>query len=523
MIKHPLFVLALLMSITACSAMDPKLEREMTADLQARQAEVATNINQSMAKSSGRPFVGSKVIKRKSEDEVLPDGFSLPVTIGDGVPLSLTKIGQRITAITRIPVNISPDLLPSSGTTAGTAASGNSLPLIAIAFSGTLSELLDRVSSRMGIAWEYRDGAINFSRYVTRIYTLDMYPGKSTQNASVGKSGASATGISGGASSGSGTGSSGGSFSSSSTSDFSSELDPWGTVENAMKALKSPGGQYSISPTSGMIVMTDTKDAHERANRYIRKLEKIMKRQIALKVAVISADAGNRNQAGIDWNLVWNRLSAIAPNYALSFRGVPNPASLTQNGGGLGLNILTPTGGQAGKWDGSTAVYKALNSVTNATMMTDNVWYTLNKQPVSVALADQTGFVSTSMEQNTTGGNPVATQSISMITTGFILNMVPSTTDGDEILLQFSLDISTPPTITAFGAVQAPAFSSKQIGQRAKLREGETLILSGFSLRDKSFNKSGMFSPDDSLLAGGNRSTNMRSQDLVILITPIVE
>lgn len=540
MTKHPFLAFSFLAAVTGCGSIDPNLEQLVASDVRERKETVAANMGKAMAKSPAAPFVGSKIVNRKSEGETLPDGFTQTITFGNGNPLSLTKIGQGITTLTNIPVNISPDLIPVASppvmgtggmmgspvsmapvSPASTPNAGNSLPLMSIAFTGSLSELLDRVASRMGIAWEYRNGSINFSRYVTRVYKVNMYPGSSTQTASVGKTGSASTG-----SSSDNSGSTGGSFSSSSASAFSSALDPWSTVENAIKALTTggAGSKYAISPATGLVVVTDTKDAQNRISAYLKDLDAIMNRQITLKVAVISADAGSRNQAGIDWNMVWNRLATIAPNYSLSFRGVPNPAVLAQNGGGLGLAILSPTGGRAGKWDGSAAMFRAINSVTNATMVTDNVWHALNKQPLSVSLADQTGFASTAMQQNTVaGGNPVTSTTVTMLTTGFILNMVPSATDGNEIALQFSLDISTPPIIDTFGTVQVPRFSSKSIGQRAKLREGETLILSGFSLRDRSFNKSGLFSPDDPILAGGNRDGNKRDQDLVILITPIME
>lgn len=544
--KKSLFlVFSLLLAGCATSFKSEKgvsFEKSVANNVAQQRETVAANIDRASKKGDPLPYVGSRLIKRKSQAEQLPEVFSDRITIGNGSRMSLMQIGQAITSLTRIPVNISPDLISASAKPSATTApqqlnpmypaapqsvtvtaqqgSDFSLSPISIAFTGRLSEFLDHVASRLGIAWEYRNGTINFSRYITRIYMVNMYPGKSSQVASVGKTGSAAVG--GGQGQGAG-GSSGGGFSSSSTSDFSSELDPWATVEEAIKALKTKDGKYSISAATGMIVVTDTKDVQDRVSQYLKTLDRIMNLQITLKVSVISVDVDKNQQAGIDWNLVWNNLAAIAPNFSLSFRGVPNPSTLSTNGGGFGLAILTPTSGNAGKWDGSTAVFNALNSVSHATMVTDNVWHALNRQPLSVALADQTGFASTSTEQVTGNSNPISTVKVDMITTGFILNLVPSTVDGKEITLQFSLDISTPPVIENFGSVQIPRYSSKQIGQRAKLREGETLILSGFSLRDQSFSKSGLFSPDDPSIFGGNRNGKARDRDLVILITPIME
>jgi len=519
-------------ALSACQAFDPVREAGRASVIDAQRNMVTSKINERNEPNTGRVFIGGKFINRKIDGQDLPDGFVRPVTIGDGAPLSLFSIGQRITAITRIPVNISPDLIiampPTGGTTTAvpvaatttaattTGPSNTPLPLMSVAFSGSLPDLLDRVASRMSIAWEYRDGSINFSRYITRIYTLNMFPGKSSQTATVGKSGSASTGGSGSTGGASG----GGSFSSSSTSDFSSDLDAWGTLDSAMSSLKSSGGKYSISSSSGMIVVTDTKDAQDRVAQYIKKMEKTMNRQVTLRVSVISVENTGNEEAGVNWNLVWNRLNAISPNYSLSFKGIPMPGNLSTNGGAAGLNILTPTGGTASKWDTTSVMFQALNSVSKASMVSNNTVSALNKQPLSVSLADQTGFASSTSVQQSTGGVPTTTTTVSTITSGFILNVTPSVTDGDEIALQFSLDLSNPPIIQTFGQIQIPTLSGIQIAQRARLKAGETLVLTGFSVKNSSIGKSGMFTPDDSLLAGGNRNNTNRDRDLVILITP---
>lgn len=541
-IKKPVLGVALIASLTvsACSSVSLQKISSASEKIDSTSKQIETENARPIVRNQGMNFIGSKIINRKTEEESLPEGFSAQVVIGDGSLLTLSQIGQRITAATKIPVNISPDLLRAESlgvakqlssqsgansqsvattpSSSGGASTEIPLPMMSLAFVGQLSDCLNRVSSRMSVAYEYRDGAINFSRYISHVYTLNMFPGKSTQSASVGKSGSAATGTSGGT-----TGGSSGSFSSSSVSDFTSELDSWSTVKDAIDALKTAGGRYSISPSTGIIVLTDTKDSQDRVSKYIKKLEKAMNRQITIRVTVMMADRNDSDAGGMNWNLVWNRLSAIAPNYSLTFSGVKNPAALGQTGGSAGLNILTPTGGAASMWSGSTAMFQALSSVTKTSTISDNTLSTLNKQPLSMAIADQTGYVETAMQQGVTGGNPIASSTVKMLTTGFILNMTPSVTDGDEVSLQFSLDLSNPPVITPFGQNQVPAFSGTQLGQRAKLHDGQTLILSGFSLKNLSSGKSGMFTPNDPVLMGGNHNMTGRDRDMVVLITPILD
>jgi type IVB pilus formation R64 PilN family outer membrane protein len=488
------------------------------------------------------PYVGNRLITRKRDDEnALPESLNAMITLGDTSPLTLSQIGQRLTALTNIPVNIAPELITNPAQTQngmtgmsvapatmqGTTSTSSTtptinLPKISVAFTGSTTEFLNLVSSRMGITWEYADGSINFARYITRVYTLNIFPGKSTQNASVGKTGSTSGSSSAGSTGSTPTG--GGAFSSSSTSDFTASLDAWSTIDAQLKALVSAGGKYSASSSTGVIVVTDTKEAQSRIAKYIKKLDKLMNQQVTLQVSVISADVSENNSAGIDWTAVWNRMSLLSQNYSATFKGIPLPSALTSGGGAVGVSFVTATGGATGKWDGSNLMFQALVSEANASMVSNNTIMTLNKQPASVAIADQTGYAQSSTTIAGTATTSATTSvTVGTLTTGFILNMTPSIMDDDEIALQFSLDISTPPVLTTISSIQIPSFSGTQIAQRAKIREGETLVLSGFSLKDVGANRQGMFSPNTSMLLGGNRSSNNKTRDLVILITPIME
>ncbi|OIR06032.1 outer membrane lipoprotein BfpB precursor [mine drainage metagenome] len=497
-------------------------------------------------RSTVLPYVGNRLITRKHDDEnALPESLNAMITLGDTSPLTLSQIGQRLTALTKIPVNIAPELITnpaqtqtqaqtgvtgaavSSAVVQGTTSSTPTinLPKISVAFTGSTTEFLNLVSSRLGITWEYADGSINFARYITRVYTLNIFPGKSTQNASVGKTGSTSGSSSSGSSASTGaTPTGGGSFSSSSTSDFTAELDAWSTIDAQLKALVSAGGKYSASSSTGVIVVTDTKEAQSRIAKYIKKLDKLMNQQVTLQVSVISADVSENNSAGVNWTAVWNRMSLLSQNYSGTFKGIPLPSALTSGGGAVGVSFVTATGGTVGKWDGSNLMFQALVSEANASMVSNNTIMTLNKQPASVAIADQTGYAQSSTTIAGTAATPGTTSvTVGTLTTGFILNMTPSIMDDDEIALQFSLDISTPPVLTTISSIQIPSFSGTQIAQRAKIREGETLVLSGFSLKDVGSNRQGMFSPNTSMLLGGNRSSSNKTRDLVILITPVME
>ncbi len=538
--------------LQGCTGFVDKQYRETSKTEDAQDARIHKEIEKD--RSSMLPYVGNRVITRKRDNEnALPESMNSVVTIGDSSPMTLSQIGQRLTEITRIPVNIAPELItnpaggqgsgmpgmppgmgmPPTPATPAPSAPGSVaaiyLPRISISFNGSTSEFLDMISSRLGITWEYADGSINFARYITRVYTLNIFPGSSNQSASVGKTGSTSSGgMAGGATGAPGAGttqgpSGGGAFSSSSTSDFTSSLDAWSTIDAQIKAMVSIGGKYSVASATGVIVVTDTKEAQSRIARYIKKIDRLMNQQVTLKVSVMSVDTSNNSGAGINWTAVWTKLSQLSPNYSATFAGIPMPAAVA-GGGSAGLTFTAPlNAAAAGHWTGSGLMFEALAAESNATMVSDNTLITLNKQPTSVAIATQTGYVQSTNNIVGSIGQPAVTSvNVATLTTGFILNMTPSIMDGNEVALQFSLDISTPPTMVTMSGVQIPSFSGTQIAQRAKIREGETLVLSGFSLKNLGTNQQGTFSPG-SMAAGGNRSSSQQNQYLVILITPIME
>ena len=64
---------------------------------------------------------------------------------------------------------------------AGSASSTNPMSPIDVKYTGSLSGLLDLISTRYGISWEYKAGVIRFKGDQTRSYTLYAFPTDVTQ------------------------------------------------------------------------------------------------------------------------------------------------------------------------------------------------------------------------------------------------------------------------------------------------------------------------------------------------------
>ncbi len=99
------------------------------------------------------------------------------------------------------------------------------------------------------------------------------------------------------------------------------------------------------------------------------------------------------------------------------------------------------------------------------------------------------------------------------ITTGFNMTMLPFIQDSGDIQLQFSFNLSDSPTIRSIAstdgttAMEMPYTKLRSLSQRVNLRDGQTLVLTGFEQTNTSANKEGTFTRAIScLVAGGMRT-----------------
>ncbi|AXQ50976.1 hypothetical protein DZC31_30120 (plasmid) [Stenotrophomonas rhizophila] len=229
-------------------------------------------------------WLGGKTVK-VSRDAELPAVFNQPIRFAFPDRPTLTVIGDRISKIVGLSVRVTPDaLIPieafsaqrmggisglgaTSASGSGVAAAngvslpsnismngpiGQSAPNMSMLsggyqsfqptrsfiidqaspFGGTLTELLDQVSSKYGVGWDYKDGAILISRLVTRTYEVATITDTNDVTSTIAK-----TASSGGSSSGSsgGTGEMGQAGEVSSSADVSAKMSAQVNVVASLK------------------------------------------------------------------------------------------------------------------------------------------------------------------------------------------------------------------------------------------------------------------------------------------------
>ncbi|HDR9034172.1 TPA: PilN family type IVB pilus formation outer membrane protein [Burkholderia vietnamiensis] len=574
--KRAIAAAVLALALSACNTMQRDVDNQsaQVADQVGAYNRMATvqnaTSNVRVVQRVSGAWLGGRAVPMTS-DATLPEIFKrndFQFQFKDG-PGDLQLLAERLTKLTGIPVRVQPDaLMPLSafmdksggGGGSTSAAGGASAPATAtlpplpspaaggslaaglssasyggrsdetkynMNYVGTLQGFLELTCAKGGLSWDYHDGVITIRRFVTKVLSLKALPGSSGFDASLGREGQTQTGTQGGAQGG--TSQNSGGYSSNTKIKMDSAYSVWTSVEGQIKAVKTPPGRYWISEATGTITVTDTKAAVDEISRIIDHENGLLTRQIVMRVEVLSVKLTSGQQYGIDWNVVFNKVTNMVP-WALSFTSPTSLVSTTA--GSLGASVLTPTSGSPSAWSGSKAMFNALQDYGRVKVVTTANAMTVNRQPVPVAITQQTGYLAeiTPAPAGATGnvgGTPGLTPGT--VTTGFMLNLLPTILDSNSILLQFSMGISSLDSLdkqtsgsgSNQNSIQTPTISSTDFLQKVALRPGDTLVLSGYEREQGQYDKRTLTDKAPVGLGGSfNGSTNREA--VVILVTPVV-
>jgi type IVB pilus formation R64 PilN family outer membrane protein len=514
---------------------------------------------------NGRQWASMEAVTIK--EKVMPPELRCKLKLETNEPVSIFEFGQIVTKWCGIPVRITPDaisaienptsnaVLPQNGLMptmspasmsspmpgpmssamagmpgqrgTGTGAStGTMAPhnLIDINYHGELAGLLEMVTSRFGLLWKKEDDRIKIYNVDTETFAIHTLAG-STDMASIVQSGttmvsgAAMGGSNGGGSGGGGGGGSGGVSGNSGTSQsttVSLKTSIWDDIEKTIKTMKSVKGEYSISPGTGSITVTDNAETLSRVRNYVKQMNAKLSKQVMFNIKVVSVTTGSSDTVGISWDAVYKTVQGKF-GFTLS-------SALGDLGSGSmgGLIVNSPTS----PWAGSQAIISALNEQGGASVIKEPSSSTLNLQPLSVQVARQDGFLAGSSNVATAQvGNTTSIQT-GIVTTGFNMSLFPYIMEDNRMLLQFSINLSNLRNlrkVTSQGAsaevpeVDMPINST----QKVRLKPGDTLILSGFDQMDETTNKTGAGSANNLLFGGTHKGASAKSS-LVVLITPVI-
>jgi len=507
----------------AGTSLRPEVNKQNKAisALTEKNIDVLGSVNDANARMDADNWIGDRRVKMIADDKRLPKGFTEKYSLAIQKPLTISEAAREITRLTGIAVRISADVqnTTTNASATATATTQTNEPVwgktVKLDFEDeSLTHILDEIASSLGISYEFNqdDQAIHFSRLITKIFNIDLIQGQSSQSISVGRTSSSSGGSS--------------SNTASSTAQMTNTLDAWANMETMVKAALSPLGKVASNPSINKIIVTDNSTSMRAIEKIIESINVTNLKQIAFKVDVLSVASKNSNELGVNWNAVWNKLGTLSPHMNLTFN-TPSGAAVSTSASAIGFGLLTPAGGSTNPFDGTTAMFQALQTVGKTTVVNTSSVVTMNNQISPTAITNSEYFIRSTTAATSAAGTGATTSAVGInqeeLTTGYILNLLPSVLSTGEIGLQFSYDNSAltalETTVSAGQTLGNPKVSKTQTMQRVKMRVGTTMILSGFTRYVARKSDSGL--PNVNVALGGVTSDLLDREDLVIMITPV--
>ena len=380
-----------------------------------------------------------------------------------------------------------------------------------------LSGLLDVISARLGLGWKIENNTVTMYFLDTQVFQVFSIPGTIKMSTGVKTGTSGATTVTGSTNTVSATG---GMTSEGSTqgTQMSFESDILKDMEKTLNSMITPGiGRIVLSPSTGVVTVTDRPDSLHRIKTFIYSENKRMTRQVVLNVKVLSVALNNNDSLGLNTSALFKTLSTqfgVASTFAS-----PNTNGVSASAGVVSTNSNSP-------WAGSQAVIDALSYQGQVTTITSPSVTTLNMKPAPLLVGNQQTYLA-SVATTAIQGGGTSQQALTpgTISTGFNMVLLPYLMEGREMLLQFNINMSNLLNIATFTSgtnqIQMPNIDNRIFSQSVRLQSGQTLVLSGFDQSSSSGSQQGIGDPS-MFLAGGRGDASHNRTELVVLITPIV-
>ena len=245
-------------------------------------------------------------------------------------------------------------------------------------------------------------------------------------------------------------------------------FDIWADTEKAVKALLSSKGHVVINQVAGTLTVRDTPQVLRQVTTYIDDVNARISRQVALTIQVWQLTVTDTLDASVN-------LQAIFEN-----NDIRVVAGSLVAGGDLGTAAATIV---SGKLKDSNAVLKALRQWGKASQVTSAGGLAMSNQPIPAMAIERHAYLAGVGTSQTTVANTTMVQP-GEVTTGFSMTVIPHILDQRRVILQYNVNLSSLDSMQEFKTsdvtVQLPQVSTQAFAQRATLKMGQTLILSGF-------------------------------------------
>jgi type IVB pilus formation R64 PilN family outer membrane protein len=468
--------------------------------------------------------------------------------------MDIREIGAKISQISGIPVRVDnlsggttssatlPPLPSQSGGVLNPLMGGSSRDSYAsrgipLDWHGSIAGLLDYITAKDGVWWRYRHGAIHIFRTETETFSIPALnwstDASGTIEASTGanSSGSGSGGGIGGVGTGTmstgigGTSGTGGSNVSTGATSIinTSKTNVWKSLQKTAETVAGPGAQVMADASMGTITVTGTPREVGQVRQWVRQLTRQLSRQVAITIHVYNVQVNNEQNYGLNLSGAFQNLGK---QYGVTLQSVAPPSpSGNVAPMSLGANILSSATGALGQFNGSSVAVQALATLGHVTQVFSRSAVTQNGQPAPIQVAQQTTYLAESSSTQTANVGSTTGLIPGTVTTGFTALFLPRIDDG-YIYLGMNMTISNLVGIQTIsnsgGSIQAPTVDSSTFQQMAKLKPGQTLLLTGYSQAGGNTTRNGVGSPYFPLLGGGADASTQKTMIAIVITARIL-
>lgn len=496
------------MSLAACSVQNENDKESAAAVNKASDLYKNNQVNKpdSLVTQDKNLFISKDAFKILKQTP-LPIKFNKTVVYTSAVGETVSQSISNIAKLTDTAIAISTEAQAKLDANASTASK-------LVKYQGTLQQVLNQISNRYGLFWEYKDNAVKIYTLVTKVYPLDAPIGSfnidNTMDSTTVTSSDSTSSSSSTGSSNSVDGTSGMNL------DYSIEaVSPWEAATKTIENMLSADGKLTENAVEGYVTVTDTPTVQKDVDSYIGKINSRSNKKIAVRIDVYDVETSSTSDFGFDINALTDVLSddvTLDSDATSIFNSATDASSITFQKNS----------------DGGSVVLEALNTLGKASEVTGTTVYTISGQPAPVQSIEQESYLASVSTTSTETSTSTSLEPGSVVT-GYSMMVTPRIQSNNQIMINLNLQISSLLSLEAFSAttgddseqIQLPNVRSKNFLESMILHSGQSILIAGFqdAVKDSS-----QASPTavDAWYAGGAKSTNNVVDTTVIVITPYI-
>lgn len=510
--------------------------------------------------ASDKPYLIGEPVKPAA---VIPPLLREAITVSWSRPLSLREAATQLSIRTGIPIRVRTDAddtfvaadTTQQNTLSGMTApsfNGTSLPAPPAVQSGALPQatrpvrrtsyaptysgrgpwleytgtrhgLFATLATRFGVSERFTDGTEEFFRNITKTYVIPAFEEKTTDSAMI----TTVAGGGGGSNTGSGMGNMGEGMSSGMSGGMGSNGSSGGSQGQGMtgasvqsttdrlahlqEAALQAGNGAEVLMDSGLGTLTATGTPEQIAglDEWYDGMKAILTKQVAITLRVWALKFDRESNYGVSPQVA-------ARQFSKYFVASATPAAIP-----LIQSQSTPFsfGAQIvkGKMNGTDLSVQALQSLNNATELDERGIVTTNGVPAPFQHGTTTAYVQYASSYLATNAGSSSSQSPGYIMAGFEGLVTPRISD-DQIVLNLHFQIQSLLSLalaSGTSGMQLPTTSSTIQASNIVLKNGEMLVLSGYSGDSTKRQMNGVGSPYNWLFGGGGDADTIKNRILI--------